>query len=67
MAKSNFSFLGNENKIKEAERINEEFEKMYMACDEYSKDDCIFMMRVQFMYNLKYLTEEEYVEIEKMF
>ena len=38
-----------------------------MASDELSYDDCIFLMRTQFMYRLEYLTEEEYIKIEKMF
>lgn len=67
MIETDFSFLGDENKIKEARKLSEEFEKIYMACDEYSYDDCLFTMRVQFMYNLKYLTQEEYIEIEKTF
>lgn len=67
MYEPNFSFLRDENKIKEANKLNDEFEKIYMACDDYSYDECIFFMRIQFMYSLKYLTEEEYIKIEKMF
>ena len=62
-----FSFLCDENKIKEANTLNDEFERRYMSCDDFSYDDCLFSMRIQFMYNLKYLTQEEYIKIEKMF
>ena len=67
MYNADFSFFGDENKIKEANNLNDEFEKIYMASDELSYDDCIFLMRTQFMYRLEYLTEEEYIKIEKMF
>jgi hypothetical protein len=67
MYNADFSFLGDENKIKEANKLNDEFENFYMACDEFSYDDCIFLIRLKYMYSLKYLTKEEYIKIEKMF
>lgn len=62
-----FSFLKDKNKIEEALKLNTEFQNVYMNCDEWSYDDCRFHIRLQFSRHLKYLTEEEYLQIEKMF
>lgn len=66
MFNPDFSFLKDKNKIKEANEINAEFEQVYMNCDDWSYDDCVFHIRLQFRDTLSYLNDEEYNKVESM-
>ena len=61
MINPNFDFLGNKNKIEEANKLNNEFEKVYMNCDDWSYDECVSHIRYTFI--PIYLTYDEYEEV----
>lgn len=58
MINPNFAFLKDKKKIEEAIQINNEFQNVYMNCDEWSYEDCIYYIRL----SMKpfYLTNDEY-------
>lgn len=61
MINPNFNYLKDINKIQEANKLNEEFKRVYMNCDDWSYEECVIHILEQFP--PKYLTKEEYTTI----